>query len=79
MKTKQEKYIESLEDQIERQRQTIKSLRADLERKKRQASIMSMKTLKLLLSLGIQPDEAFAYYAVRPVKGSQRGERKKND
>ena len=62
MKTRQERYIESLEEQIDRQRLTIRHLRWEIDRHKQNASAFSKKTLFLLQSLGIPEKEIFQYY-----------------
>ena len=62
MKTRQERYIESLEEQIDRQRLTIRRLRWEIGRHKENASRFSKKTLLLLQALGIPEKEIFQYY-----------------
>lgn len=77
--TRQEKYIRSLEEQIVRQRQTIGTLRAELERKKRQTAVMADRTLRLFLSLGYTPEEVLRYYAVSHVNRPNLNESKEDE
>ena len=62
MKTRQEKYIESLEEQIDRQRLAIRRLRWELDAQKQNASQFAKKTLTLLEALQIPEKEIFEYY-----------------
>ena len=62
MKTRQERYIESLEEQIDRQRLTIRHLKWEIDRHRENASAFSKKTLFLLKTLGLPEKEIFMYY-----------------
>ena len=62
MKTKTERYIESLEDQIDRQRLTIRRLRWENDLLKQNAATFTKKTLALLEGLRIPVPEVFGYY-----------------
>ena len=66
MKTKQDRYIESLEEQIDRQRLTIRRLRWENENLRRNASEFTKKTIVLLEGLRIPVPEVFVYYRRRP-------------